>query len=263
MDRLIKMRERVTGKVLSERYKVAAKHALYREDGKWFHKLKRFPGALFDANGYVIFNTEEEFDKCSYLQIAHDVHAPRGISSIPSYVIFNVTIKEAPTREGQLLETSPPASRLHKKRSSRRSKTSKIVDYSENDAKNRALGLAGERLVLEYEKQLLIKAGRADLAAKVRHVALSEGDGTGYDIESFTPSEEVKYIEVKTTSGAAGTAFYITSNEIDFSKEQHKHYYLYRVYEYEQASNSGKFYIIPGSIDASFNLAPTQYRAYL
>ena len=31
--------------------------ALYREDGKWYHHLKKFPGALFDFNGYIVFAT--------------------------------------------------------------------------------------------------------------------------------------------------------------------------------------------------------------
>lgn len=81
-------KERITGKILNERYKVGAKHALYREDGKWYHKLRRFPGVLFDATGYLLFKTEEDFLKCKYLQIQQDVHAAYGISAIPGYILF-------------------------------------------------------------------------------------------------------------------------------------------------------------------------------
>jgi predicted restriction endonuclease len=80
--------ERRTGKLLNERFKVGAKHALYREDGKWYHKLKGFPGALFDATGYLLFKTEEDFLKCKYLQIQKDVHAAYGISAIPGYTLL-------------------------------------------------------------------------------------------------------------------------------------------------------------------------------
>lgn len=76
----------LTGKYLNMLWGVKAKHALYREDGKWYHQLKEFPGALFDANGYVVFETEEEFLESPYLQIGQDVHLTDGISAIPNYI---------------------------------------------------------------------------------------------------------------------------------------------------------------------------------
>jgi 5-methylcytosine-specific restriction enzyme A len=74
------------GKELNIIWEVGAKHALYREDGKWYHQLQEFPGALFDANGYFIFNTKDEYLKSPFLQIKRDIHIPSGISSIPGYV---------------------------------------------------------------------------------------------------------------------------------------------------------------------------------
>jgi Domain of unknown function (DUF3883) len=47
----------------------------------------------------------------------------------------------------------------------------------------------------------LLPAARADLAAKARHVSQIEGDGAGYDIESFEIDGTPKFIEVKTTRG--------------------------------------------------------------
>jgi 5-methylcytosine-specific restriction enzyme A len=80
------MAKRITGKILNEAWQVGAKHALYREDGKWYHQLRDFPGALFDRNGYILFATEDEYEKCPHVQIQQDVHIPNGISSIPGYV---------------------------------------------------------------------------------------------------------------------------------------------------------------------------------
>ena len=54
------------------------------------------------------------------------------------------------------------------------------------DIQNRKLGLAGELLVLEYERKNLIDAGRKDLAENVQHVSVEQGDGAGYDIRSFS-----------------------------------------------------------------------------
>jgi len=77
---------KVTGKVLNREWDVGARHALYREDGRWYHTLRQFPGALFDARGYVLFRTRSDYEKCPQLQIGQHVHVPDGISSIPGYV---------------------------------------------------------------------------------------------------------------------------------------------------------------------------------
>lgn len=56
-----------SGANLNREWKVGAAHALYRENGKWFMPLERFPGAYFDAHGYVVFNTREEYENSPYL----------------------------------------------------------------------------------------------------------------------------------------------------------------------------------------------------
>lgn len=80
------MKMRVTGKNLNTMWGVGAAHSLYRKDGKWYHHLKEFPGALFDSQGYVIFKTQAEYRNNSYLQHGQDLHVPTGISSMPNYV---------------------------------------------------------------------------------------------------------------------------------------------------------------------------------
>ncbi len=76
------------GRHLNVAWGVNARHALYREDGRWYHQLTRFPGALFDANGYIRFATEQAYKSCSHLSFGQDLHVldPRGIASIPGYV---------------------------------------------------------------------------------------------------------------------------------------------------------------------------------
>jgi restriction system protein len=93
-----------TGKNLNKRWGVGAKHALYRADGKWYHHLKKFPGALFDRNGYIVFNTKEDYLSCPYLQHGETLHIPNGISSIPQYVNVKVVDNTChkPTEEGGL-----------------------------------------------------------------------------------------------------------------------------------------------------------------
>jgi 5-methylcytosine-specific restriction protein A len=83
------MPSQITGRMLNRKWGVNAQHALYRENGRWYHVLARFPGALFDAHGYIVFQSEREFRDCSYLSIGDEVNVshPKGISAIPGYVL--------------------------------------------------------------------------------------------------------------------------------------------------------------------------------
>jgi 5-methylcytosine-specific restriction enzyme A len=76
----------ITGKFLNELWGIGAEHALYSFDGTWYHRLTRFPGALCDSEGYVLFATKAAFDHCSFLRIRQDVGCPGGIHQIPGYV---------------------------------------------------------------------------------------------------------------------------------------------------------------------------------
>ncbi len=74
------------GEHLNQRWKIGAKHSLYREDGRWYHYLTRFPGALCDAKGYVLFETEDNYRNCSSLKFGVKVNVTGGISRLPGYV---------------------------------------------------------------------------------------------------------------------------------------------------------------------------------
>lgn len=127
------------------------------------------------------------------------------------------------------------------------------------DAKNKKLGNAGELLVVEQEKMKLKQAGHPDLAERVIHVAKTEGDGAGYDVLSYTDSGEEKYIEVKTTRAGKNTDFFITSNEIAFSKFHADSFYLYRLYNFNETSAS--MYVIRGDMNEVLKLDALNYRA--
>ncbi len=137
------------------------------------------------------------------------------------------------------------------------------IDYSENDSKNKELGLMGEELVLKYEKKNLKENGRDDLAVKVEHTSQIIGDGVGYDIKSFDLDGNPKFIEVKTTKGGIRTPFIMTINEIKFSEKYSEHYFLYRVYEFSITTKSGLLFIVKGGINEKFKLDPIQFRVKL
>ena len=76
---------KLSGKKLNELWNVGAKHALYHREGSWYNNLEAFPGALFDPNGYVLFQTEEHFRNSRHLKITQETNVPSGISAIPGY----------------------------------------------------------------------------------------------------------------------------------------------------------------------------------
>ncbi|BDH62872.1 hypothetical protein MTP04_30020 [Lysinibacillus sp. PLM2] len=137
------------------------------------------------------------------------------------------------------------------------------IDFAENNERNKKIGLDGELLVLEHIKSQLITLGRADLASKVIHTSVVEGDGAGYDIQAYSSNGEILFIEVKTTSGGIKTPFILTSNELAFSQVHIDNYVLYRVYDYDSNTKSGKFYILEGNIAEKVNLKPTQYKVFI
>jgi Protein NO VEIN, C-terminal len=61
------------------------------------------------------------------------------------------------------------------------------------------LGLLGEQVVMERERNTLMAASRGDLAQRVRLVS-AESRSFGYDILSFRPDGRERHIEVKATS---------------------------------------------------------------
>jgi hypothetical protein len=86
-DRTVKSKqERTIGRELNERWSVGARQARYRKNGNWFHLLDQFPGALFDENGYILFNTQQDYEQCAFLQRGKELGVPHGIESIPGYV---------------------------------------------------------------------------------------------------------------------------------------------------------------------------------
>ena len=54
---------RLNGEMLNREWKVGARHALYHKDGTFYENLERFPGALFDPDGYILFKTQDDYQE--------------------------------------------------------------------------------------------------------------------------------------------------------------------------------------------------------
>lgn len=133
-------------------------------------------------------------------------------------------------------------------------------DYLARESNNRALGLAGEHLVMEFEARRLHELGAKHLVDRIEHVSVEKGDGAGFDILSFDGDGRERFIEVKTTAYVAETPFFVSRNEVDFSTARADQFQLYRLFEFRRRP---RMFVLPGNISASCALDPVSYRASL
>ena len=73
-------------KSLSREYGVNAEQSLYSGTGSWYGHPSKFPVALWDPQGYIVFHTKEDYWNSPYLRCGKQLNVPDGgISSIPGY----------------------------------------------------------------------------------------------------------------------------------------------------------------------------------
>lgn len=134
------------------------------------------------------------------------------------------------------------------------------IDYSQRESINRKLGENGEEFVVNYERYRLAQAGREDLVNDVEWSSKEHGDGLGYDVRSFDPvKDEELFIEVKTTNSGKYLPFYISKNELSFSRRYPDKYSLYRVYQF---NSNPRLFNMQGEVDKHVNLNVETYKAH-
>lgn len=168
-------------------------------------------------------------------------------ASEPTVPDFSVVKADVPARETAAREFAPAYAR-----------PPVLRDYLAREAQNRSLGAAGEALALRFERWRLQQLGAGQLAERVEHVSATEGDGLGYDIRSFEHDGRERYIEVKTTSFGVRTPFFVTDNELRFSRDRAPQFRLYRLFDFRV---SPRLFELAGPIDQHCSLDPTGYRA--
>lgn len=174
-------------------------------------------------------------------QFSSELPAASGLSESPA-----IFIDEPPDlRSGRVVD--PQVERLVRK-----------FDPAVRDARNRQLGRAGEERVFRHEIARLRSIGREDLSRKVEWTSEERGDGAGYDIASYTADGQPRLIEVKTTTGSAQTPFFISSNELEVSRERPEAFRLFRLYDFRKMPQA--FELAP-PLEEAVVLRPSVYRA--
>lgn len=132
-------------------------------------------------------------------------------------------------------------------------------DPAARDARNRALGTAGEEFVVEFEKRRLYEAGVRDLDRRVQWIARDQGDGAGYDVLSMDLNTGADLlIEVKTTRGGKTTPFFVSRNEEEKSRQSLKAWQLYRVFDF---AVSPRIFKLDPPLDKAVNLSTATWAA--
>jgi len=201
-----------------------------------------FQGALVEAVARWLAQHPAWFSPDTRAGLAGEPHPP-VVRDVPA-----LWIGPPPT----LSNTAPPDELEQMQAIARR------FDVAERDARNRALGRAGEERIVLHERSSLVATGRDDLAERVRWVSDEDGDGAGYDIASFEMDGRPRLIEVKTTNGWERTPFYISRNELAVSEERRRDWCLIRLWNFAREPRA--FELHP-PLDAHVSLMPTSFQA--
>lgn len=164
-----------------------------------------------------------------------------------------------PDFDAALVDPPKPTFRIDQEREPYRPRFRGVMrDYLGREARNRSLGEAGEGFVVEYERARLWKLGCRKLSDRVEHAAATKGDGLGFDVLSFEPDGRERFIEVKTTAFGKETPFYITRNEVEFSKFYAPQFRLYRLFEFRKVP---RMFSLEGSVRERCLLDPVTFLA--
>lgn len=180
-----------------------------------------------------------------------------GILTSKSMIKNAITAKDEEAQYGEIFKDTK---KIEKRKEKKKVFNSRKVDFEEINKLNKEIGYLGEKFVLEREKNIL----GYPLNEKVRHVSEEDGDGAGYDILSYTPEGEIRFLEVKTTTGGKETAFYISENERLFLEIYKEDAEIVRVYNFDKEKCIGEIYRISGKdFLEQISLQPITYKAKL
>jgi hypothetical protein len=152
--------------------------------------------------------------------------------------------------------SNPSADVLNEK-----SKVARLIDWEKIGIYKSMIGLMGEELVFELEKNKLLESGKNDLALKVKHVSVDYGDGLGYDIISYDENGNEMYIEVKSSIGELNANIYFSQNELEVMNDIGEQYHVYRVYKLDIDNRTFEIEKYNGSsaIFERFNFIPDSF----
>jgi hypothetical protein len=197
-----------TWKGQAKKFRVEVKSGAYRETGNWFIPLRDFPGALFDANGYIRFESKQEYENAGkiylYINKQIGIRPPyKDISTIPVYVCC---VTPDPTASPEL-EVESEGERYGKLKSSE-SVTESLTDLDIVDLVNLKMEAEeGRKILMNHlirernrtlisQKKEQVRASGKPLACEICGFVFAEkycGPGADYcEVHHLIPLSEGK-----------------------------------------------------------------------
>lgn len=208
----------------------------------------------------VGYKPRSNYQKTLYVRLVDGLESDRKVDEVVSSAVEEPAVVPLISNYEGLLVAAPVVKRVADPASEYKVKERRGIrrDYLAAEAHNRSLGAAGEEFVLNYERYRLAQFGKMNLSEKVEHVSAAKGDGLGFDILSFDVDGTEKHIEVKATAFGKEAPFYITRNELSFSKDEPERFNLYRLFEFR---NKPRMFSMVGPISDRCLLDPVSYLA--
>jgi hypothetical protein len=194
--------------------------------------LKAYESCCIYSLEYSMDNLPDEKvlrrDYLEYLQLYDAMVDSLLLPDVEDYVLES--IERVPDHSAiSLLEFKPRPSKKQ------RNSSTAASSASEEQARRRSksahkIGLLGEQVVFDFEKDSLSKGGRTDLASKViLHRDYSINRTPGWDISSFEKDGTPKYIEVKSSNSSNINEVEFTPNEWKMAQQLGDSYEIYLV----------------------------------
>ena len=102
------------------------------------------------------------------------------------------------------------------------------------------------------------RAGKDSLADRIERVSVTVGPSADLDMKSFEDKGRDRFIETKTTKYGKNTPFYVTPNELRFSRENAARYFLHRVFGFR---DSPRLFALHGNVADRCMLEPSGFIA--
>ena len=78
--------DKMTGKELKYMWNIAAVQVRYHVGGTFYMPVTKFPAALCDPDGYVVFRDEWAYRHTRGVSVGARINVPGGVSGLPGYV---------------------------------------------------------------------------------------------------------------------------------------------------------------------------------
>lgn len=183
-------------------------------------------GTIFSYPAYQLSALpEDSVLQDEYLQVVRFYKELIEDPTVPNVdELVEATISQAPALTQLGIENFSP------REPKRRKGNSYVGENKRRSTESLKVGNAGELIVLKAEKEKLTKAGRADLADRVDHLA-ARNEKPGWDISSFDLDGTPIYIEVKASKGKTISSVELTRNEWNAARNKSRspYYHIYIV----------------------------------